>query len=43
MLKGYRKAIATGKLRLFYALNDDQTKRASEYEKLLGLEWLPVF
>ena len=30
--KGYSKAIATGKLRLFYALNDDQTKRASQYE-----------
>ena len=36
VLKGYRKAIATGKLRLFYALNEDQTKRASEYENSWG-------
>ena len=35
-LKGYHKAIATGKLRLFYALNEDQTKRASEYENAWG-------
>ena len=35
-LKGYRKAIATGKLRLFYALNEEQTKRASEYENAWG-------
>ena len=36
VLKGYRKAIATGKLRLFYAVNNDQTKRASEYENSWG-------
>ena len=34
LIKGYHKAIKTGKVRLFYALNDDQTKRASELETL---------
>ena len=36
LIKGYRKAIATGKVRLFYALNEEQTKRASVHENAWG-------
>ena len=43
LIRGYRKALATGKVRLFYPLTDDQTKRASRYANSWGWDGCRFF